>query len=384
VSERTTVSQGLCEATAGPAESNVPPLRTSIPIADLKTGVATQVRVKSSDAVIDDYVEKLTGGIDLGPVVVFHDRAANVYWLADGYHRTRAAERVGRAAVDALVYDGSERDAFLFAAAANTRHGLVAGRDDRKKVARLMLADPEWGQWSNKEIARRTGLSDKTVAKERRALSAESPRMRKVGRSRTVYTMDTLGLTSRKGRDQGAVTQPVVDDRHEPDPTPRPLPTTETTHSVAEPEPVVGTSEPTPAPPPAVPMTRDWATDPLDLGYLLDSGLLDELNRKILHTFGIGLAVRTSLDGTRAVAFEDRRADPPALTYDPDTLAANHRKLAQFLDAFGHRQARRRREALGWVCQPLGPKSPAPPTGTSADAGGGSPAVPNPGLAVGR
>lgn len=35
------------------------------------------------------------------------------------------------------------------------------------------LADPEWRQWSDKEIARRTQTSDKTVAKLRRELSGD-------------------------------------------------------------------------------------------------------------------------------------------------------------------------------------------------------------------
>ena len=37
----------------------------------------------------------------------------------------------------------------------------------------MLLTDPEWRDWSDKEIARRTATSDKTVAKVRRELSGE-------------------------------------------------------------------------------------------------------------------------------------------------------------------------------------------------------------------
>jgi hypothetical protein len=64
----------------------------------------------------------------------------------------------------------SERDAQLHAFKANQSHGLPARQSDRKKIARILLDDEEWKNWSDRKIAEVSGLSHPTVGKMREAL----------------------------------------------------------------------------------------------------------------------------------------------------------------------------------------------------------------------
>ena len=68
------------------------------------------------------------------------------------------------------VRPGTERDAQLHAFKANQSHGLPASQSDRKKIARILLDDEEWKNWSDRKIAEVSGLSHPTVGKMREAL----------------------------------------------------------------------------------------------------------------------------------------------------------------------------------------------------------------------
>lgn len=67
------------------------------------------------------------------PVVVFHDEGAGVYWLADGYHRFRAHEKLRLKSIRAYVIKGTLEDAVRFAATCNlARSGHEPSREDIK------------------------------------------------------------------------------------------------------------------------------------------------------------------------------------------------------------------------------------------------------------
>ena len=71
------------------------------------------------------------------------------------------------------IRDGGQRDAKLYSAGANADHGLPRTQACKRNSILALLTDPEWRGWSDKEIARRTATSDKTVAKMRSELSGE-------------------------------------------------------------------------------------------------------------------------------------------------------------------------------------------------------------------
>ncbi len=329
----------------------VPHVRKYVFLADLRMEVAARVRMKPCPDTITRYAEVLADDQILGPVVVFHD-PDGVLWLADGWHRVEAAKVAGRDKLVSEIHEGSEADAFLYAAQANLKHGLVSTKADRKQVATLLLTSPEWGAWSDREIGRLSGLNGKTVATLRKELSAEiprtetsaeNPRMRVARRKGTTYSMATgrakTPLTDTSGA--SGSNSPNTDQRPED-------PSTPVVEGPADPAPPIHDAAPelvSPlpsgppvevAPPASAERTRDWATDPLDFDFMIDSGLLFELNRTVLHPFGIGLVVRVAATtGEKSWGLKDCRSDPQLLSFAPAVRAQGEVKFARFLEAFG-------------------------------------------------
>ncbi len=131
-----------------------------------------QLRAADSKATVKEYADALAEGATFPPVMVFRDHEGR-HWLADGFHRFEAHRAAGLETIAALVHEGGRREALLHAAGANASHGLRRTQDDKRKAILALLKDPEWRQWSDREIAKRTATSDKTVAKLRREISGE-------------------------------------------------------------------------------------------------------------------------------------------------------------------------------------------------------------------
>jgi hypothetical protein len=130
---------------------------------------STQARARLDPTVIDEYVEAMTEGAIFPPVVLFWDD--DLYWIGDGYHRIKAAQRVGFTTIKAEVRGGGEREALLYACSANASHGLRRTNADKRKAVEALLADDEWRQWSNNHIAKHCGVSLDLVNRLRHALN---------------------------------------------------------------------------------------------------------------------------------------------------------------------------------------------------------------------
>lgn len=142
-------------------------LVTRVPVASLI--LTNWLRIKGEDfkhvCVLAELEDKL-------PPIVVHRATMRVI---DGMHRVRAAKLRGAAHVAAILFEGTEDDAFLLAVRLNVAHGLPLSRADRVAAAvRIMCSNP---RWSDRAIAGAAGLSDKTVASIRRRTSAEIPNL---------------------------------------------------------------------------------------------------------------------------------------------------------------------------------------------------------------
>ena len=100
----------------------------------------TQVRASVDDAVVRRYAERMTEDDLFPPVVVFHDGAA--YYLADGFHRVRAARRNLFRDIDADVRPGTKTDALWYALGANKTNGVHMTAVDKKHA--ILLALQTW------------------------------------------------------------------------------------------------------------------------------------------------------------------------------------------------------------------------------------------------
>lgn len=106
------------------------------------------------------------------PVTVFCD--GSEFWLADGFHRVEAVKALAWSEIAADVKQGTRRDAVLYSVGANATHGVPRTNADKRRAVLTMLNDPEWVQWSDREIARRCAVNEHLVAEVRDLVTASS------------------------------------------------------------------------------------------------------------------------------------------------------------------------------------------------------------------
>lgn len=140
----------------------------AIPLAAITIDRKVHARVRLDAGTVEEYRAAMVGGAEFPPVVAFEEGAT--YWLADGFMRVEAAEKAGLISVKVDVRQGGLREATMFAAGANVAHGLPRTNADKRRAVEMLLADADWHAWSDGQIAKAAGVTDKTVAKYRRDL----------------------------------------------------------------------------------------------------------------------------------------------------------------------------------------------------------------------
>ncbi|MGF1425343.1 ParB N-terminal domain-containing protein [Kitasatospora sp. LaBMicrA B282] len=105
------------------------------------------------------------------PPIVVHRPTMRVI---DGMHRLRAARLRGAQQIDARFVDDTDgKDLFVLAVKANIAHGLPLTLADRQAAAaRIVISHP---QWSDRSIAKVTGLAAKTVRTVREQTMGDAP-----------------------------------------------------------------------------------------------------------------------------------------------------------------------------------------------------------------
>jgi hypothetical protein len=137
----------------------------NIHIHHIRVNGGAQPRAALDDDTIAEYAEAMERGVTFPPIVLFYD--GEWYWLADGYHRRKAALKLKRETIAAEVRQGTLRDAILHSAGANATHGLPRTNGDKRRVVLTLLNDEEWSRWSDREIARRCAVSHEFVRRLR-------------------------------------------------------------------------------------------------------------------------------------------------------------------------------------------------------------------------
>jgi hypothetical protein len=160
-------------------------------LTEIKLDGDLQSRAQISDEVVDDYSETLREGGKLPAVVVFHDGAS--YHLADGWHRYFAHKKAGLATIDAVIKEGTRREAIMYSVGANAEHGLRRTNEDKRKAIQTLLDDMEWNEWSDREISRACKVSNGLVSRMRKATGIEKEEV-KVKRGDSEFTMKTDNL----------------------------------------------------------------------------------------------------------------------------------------------------------------------------------------------
>ncbi|MFP4410982.1 DNA cytosine methyltransferase [Coleofasciculus sp.] len=150
-------------------------LYSALSLAEIRRDGGTQPREKLDLAHVAVLSEAIKDGAELEPVVVFFD--GTDYWLADGYHRCKATEDAGFEDIQCIIHQGTRRDAILYSVGANAEHKAAKPRSraDKRRAVMMLLNDPEWSKWSDREIARQCKVDHKTVGRFRSSLTGEFP-----------------------------------------------------------------------------------------------------------------------------------------------------------------------------------------------------------------
>ena len=130
----------------------------------LRTDGDTQSRIAISEDTVTEYAELIAssnGEWTMGPVDVFHD--GTDYFVADGFHRTMAALRTGRASIPCRIHKGTAKDARIFGMTANDRHGLRMSRADKRACVEWLLDNG--GKMTQAELAQKAGVCLRLVSK---------------------------------------------------------------------------------------------------------------------------------------------------------------------------------------------------------------------------
>lgn len=174
----------------------------TVKLDDIALDKATQMRASINRNAILDYAELEAEGSEPPPIILFYRVGQKKYHVGDGWHRIFAKRKLGKKTIQAEVRDGSRRDAILFAASANLKHGVRPTLDDRRKACITLLKDPEWYKWTDTTIAKQCGLNAKTVAKYRDWMEPNEPATKEEVRS----------YVDRKGQERSRVVAKPLED----------------------------------------------------------------------------------------------------------------------------------------------------------------------------
>ena len=139
-------------------------------ISDIRTDGNAQMRAAIDLGTVKEYAERISAGVSLPPIVVFHDGKS--YWPGDGFHRLAAHQAMGKDAISCEIHQGTAADAVWYAIGANQTHGLRRTNADKEKAVKAALVHPaavKAGMGDN-QIALHVGVSHTTVAKYRAEL----------------------------------------------------------------------------------------------------------------------------------------------------------------------------------------------------------------------
>ena len=170
-----------------------------LPIASIRIDGGTQPRAVLDFEAIEDYAEAMSAGVKFPPVTVFYD--GDSYWLADGFHRVKAAYAAGFDAVLCDIQQGTIEEAQWFSFSANRGNGLRRTTQDKQRAVKAALLHGRGTTLSDTQVARHVGVDQKTVTNWRRQLesSQEIPKMatRAVTRKGKTYQQRTANIGKR-------------------------------------------------------------------------------------------------------------------------------------------------------------------------------------------
>ena len=166
-----------------------------IPLTQVDIYGGTQTRVSTNEDAVASYAEEMAAGSVFPPITLYYDGAK--YWLADGFHRFLAAQRLEFTEIEAEVKAGARGDALKFALGANATNGLYRSHADKRNAVEIALE--EWPQLSNSVLSELCKVSDELVRRCRHTmekLQRIEPQKEVVGKDGKRYSVQSERRTS--------------------------------------------------------------------------------------------------------------------------------------------------------------------------------------------
>lgn len=155
----------------------------------IRIDCGTQSRCNIDEETINSYAEMMADGAEFPNVMIYHD--GNHHYLADGFHRYFANKKNGKKEIKADVVNGTLTEAILYSKGANGLHGKPFSNEDKRKNVIEMIEHFEFGEWSDREIARKCCVSGTFVGKIRKELRGTKQENVKYTRKGKEQTMKT-------------------------------------------------------------------------------------------------------------------------------------------------------------------------------------------------
>lgn len=166
----------------------------------------TQPRESLDGETIATYVEAWQSNAEFPPITVFFD--GTDYWCADGFHRTESAKAARVEKIRADIRQGSQRDAILFSAGANDKHGKPRTNADKRRSVTRLLTDDEWGKRSDRWIAEKCAVHNSFVSRMRAELSPSDSSQPRTGKDGKTRKQKIGSAGEKRPRSEAASTEP--------------------------------------------------------------------------------------------------------------------------------------------------------------------------------
>ena len=140
---------------------------------DLVIDAGTQSREMINQNTVAEYTEAMIEGAVFPEIQVYDDGLKK--YLVDGFHRYFGYKRASIEEVEAVVTNGSLREARLYSLGVNDKHGLPRTIADKRKAVMTMLNDIEWQDLSTRDMGVICKVSHMTVQRIRKELSKPKP-----------------------------------------------------------------------------------------------------------------------------------------------------------------------------------------------------------------
>lgn len=178
-------------------------------LSELILDAGTQPRAAFDEAAIEEYSERMAiseglegirdSDTELWPNIIVFESGTDK-WLADGFHRVRAARIAGFESFQAQIIPGDRLAAIEHSLRVNHKHGIRRTREDKRNAVRRAFVDLGMDTESNQQIATLCGVSPTFVSKMRDLLLENAqiqPTLVRVGADGVEHDVSTRTRSTR-------------------------------------------------------------------------------------------------------------------------------------------------------------------------------------------